>query len=84
MAGLGAYFWWVSTLPPPPNESASANLGPLPAVMIIGGAVAAVIGGVQFATGHPGATYDGQGTVWEVKGPSTPPAQATPVETSSL
>lgn len=46
------------------------------AVVEVGGLVA-LVGGILFATGHPGVSYEGQGTVWDLKGSPPPPAVPT-------
>lgn len=43
-----------------------------------GGALVASIGGVLFLTAHPGAYYEGQGTIWDIKPPTPAPAASPP------
>jgi hypothetical protein len=76
-AGVGAA--WL-TFP----AAQSGDNGPAPFVLTAGGAVLAVLGGVLFLTGHPGAHYDGQGTVWDIKSTAPPPAAGTPVGVTNL
>jgi hypothetical protein len=68
-AGLGA----VLLAQQDPNGS-SHTAG---ATVVGVGGLVALVGGILFATGHPAVSYEGQGTVWDLKGSSPPPAVPT-------
>ncbi len=76
-AGLGAL--WLTF---PAAQSGQDGAGPF--ALTAGGAAVAVLGGILLLTGHPGATYDGQGTVWEIKSPAPAPAGGTPAGVTNL
>ncbi len=79
VAGTLGAAWLVSS-----PSAQSGDAGPAPVVLTAGGAVLAVLGGILFLTSHPGAFYEGQGTVWDIKSSQPTPPGGTPVGVTNL